>query len=39
MKSWLKSLQLPTFASVWSRHMFLRDYGWEEVAMFNARMN
>jgi hypothetical protein len=39
MKLWLRSWQLPTPAVTGSRHDFRRPYGWEEVPMFNARMN
>jgi len=39
MISWLKSLQLPTPTLIGFRHVFKRPYGWEEVPMFNARMN
>jgi hypothetical protein len=38
MKS-LKSWQLPIPTLIGSRHFFNRPYGWEEVTMFNARMN
>jgi len=38
MKSWLKRLQSPT-PTVRRTHVFKRPYGWEEVPMFNARMN
>jgi len=38
MKS-LKSWQLSTLTLIGSRHMSKRPYGWEEVPMFNARMN
>jgi hypothetical protein len=39
MKLLLKSWQLPTSTVIGSRHIFKRPYGWEEVPMFNARMN
>ena len=39
MKSLLKSWQLPTLTLIGSRHVSKRLYRWEEVPMFNARMN